>query len=180
MRRIGAQDDLSGIPGASASLSRNDVASLFGVSLSTFTRWAGTGRSKEALMNAVIVRSQRFLDRPLGLGSRALLVLSAVLIFPWHLGPFGGEIALAPASWISFALGALALLFLRASVHGKVRDLVDVAVIAVYFSLFLLWTSQSGSGLYLLLIVALLMGVAFVKAWGRASSEDIAEIQSAG
>ena len=131
-------------------------------------------------MNAIIVRSQRFLDRSLGLGPRALLLLSAVLIFPRHLGSFRGEIALAPASWISFALGVLALLFLRASVHGKVRDLVDVAVIAVYFSLFLFWSSQSGSDLYPLLIAALLMGAALVMAWARASSEDIAEIQSAG
>ncbi|MFY9549572.1 MAG: hypothetical protein WAU32_00345 [Thermoanaerobaculia bacterium] len=131
-------------------------------------------------MNAIIERSQRFLDRPLGLGPRVLLLVSAVLIFPTRVGPLRGETALAPASWVPFALGVLALLFLRASVHGKVRDLVDVAVISLYFSLFLLWSSPAGPDFYLLVIVALLMGAALVMAWNQASSEDIAEIQSAG
>ena len=43
MRRTGAPSDLSGIPGESAFLSRKEVARLFGVSLSTVTRWARTG-----------------------------------------------------------------------------------------------------------------------------------------
>ncbi len=38
--------------------------------------------------------------------------------------------------WIPFALGALVLLTLRVAAIGDVRALVDLAVIAVYFSLF--------------------------------------------
>ena len=43
MGRIGAPDDLSGVPGEPVFLSRKEVARLFGVSLSTVTRWARTG-----------------------------------------------------------------------------------------------------------------------------------------
>jgi hypothetical protein len=131
-------------------------------------------------MYAIIERSQRFLDRPLGFGPRVLLLVSSVLVFPRHVGPLRGGTALAAASWVPFALGVLALLFLRACVHGKVRDLVDVTVISLYFGLFLLWSSPPGSDFYRLLVVALLMGGAFVMAWDRASLEDIAETQSAG
>ncbi len=42
--------------------------------------------------------------------------------------------------WMPFMLGALALVFLRAAVMGRVRDLVDSAVILTYSSLFSLWT----------------------------------------
>ena len=131
-------------------------------------------------MNAIIERSQRFLDRPFGLGPRVLLLVSAVLIFPTHVGLLRGETPLVPVSWVPFALGVLALLFLRACVHGKVRDLVDVAVISLYFGLFLLWSSPLGSDFYRVLIVALLTGAALLMAWDRASTEDLAEAQSAG
>jgi excisionase family DNA binding protein len=43
MRRTGAPDDLSRIPAEPEFLSRGEVARLFGVSLSTVTRWARTG-----------------------------------------------------------------------------------------------------------------------------------------
>ena len=42
-RRIGASDDHSRAPAAPEFLSRGEVARLFGVSLSTVTRWARTG-----------------------------------------------------------------------------------------------------------------------------------------
>ncbi len=42
--------------------------------------------------------------------------------------------------WIPFVVGMLALLFLRAPVHGKLSDLIDVVVLYVYFGLFLLWS----------------------------------------
>ncbi|MFY9549573.1 MAG: helix-turn-helix domain-containing protein [Thermoanaerobaculia bacterium] len=42
MRRIGAPDDFSRIPAEPEFLSRGEVARLFGVSLSTVTRWART------------------------------------------------------------------------------------------------------------------------------------------
>lgn len=43
IRRVGAPDALSSISGECAFLSRKEVARLFGVSLSTVTRWARTG-----------------------------------------------------------------------------------------------------------------------------------------
>jgi excisionase family DNA binding protein len=43
INRIGAPDDHPAIPAESAFLSRKEVARLFGVSLSTVTRWARTG-----------------------------------------------------------------------------------------------------------------------------------------
>jgi copper chaperone NosL len=42
--------------------------------------------------------------------------------------------------WLPFALGALALLFLRAAVLGTMKELVDAAVLFLYFSAFSLWT----------------------------------------
>ena len=42
--------------------------------------------------------------------------------------------------WLPFALGVLALLFLRAAVHGRVAQLLDVAVLFTYFGLFSLWS----------------------------------------
>jgi hypothetical protein len=42
--------------------------------------------------------------------------------------------------WMPFVIGALALLFLRAAVHGKVSALVDVGVLFVYFGAFSLWS----------------------------------------
>ena len=131
-------------------------------------------------MFPIIQRSQRFLDRPLGFGPRALLLVSAALVFPTQVGLPRAVTLAAPVSWVPFALGVLALLFLRACVHGKVRDLVDVAVISLYFSLFLLWSSPPAADFYRLLVVVLLAGAALVMAWDRASSEDIAETQSAG
>jgi copper chaperone NosL len=42
--------------------------------------------------------------------------------------------------WMPFVLGALALLFLRAAVLGKVAALVDVFVLFTYFGAFSLWS----------------------------------------
>jgi len=42
--------------------------------------------------------------------------------------------------WIPFVVGALALLFLRTAVLGKMAHLVDVLVLYVYFGLFSLWS----------------------------------------
>jgi copper chaperone NosL len=42
--------------------------------------------------------------------------------------------------WMPFVLGALALLFLRAAVLGKVAALVDVLVLFAYFGAFSLWS----------------------------------------
>ena len=127
-------------------------------------------------MHAIIERSQRFLDRTLGLAPRLLLLVAAALTFPTRIGPLRE----GPNSWVPFGLGVLALLFLRASVHGKVRDLVDVAVISVYFGFFLVLSSPLVPSLDLLGVVAVVVGAAFVVAWFQASSEDIADRQTAG
>jgi copper chaperone NosL len=133
--------------------------------------------------------SNRFLDQPLNLGPRALLVaagllLAATLAQPlWNLTMFapqygdglrldiyaqhlqGGnkgqdlkEINLlnhyigmrdlsndnfTEFKWMPFVIGALALVFLRAAVHGRVAPLVDSVVMFTYFGLFSLWSFAS-------------------------------------
>jgi hypothetical protein len=42
--------------------------------------------------------------------------------------------------WMPFVVGAIGLLFLRAAVHGRMMDLVDVLVLYAYFSAFSLWS----------------------------------------
>ena len=42
--------------------------------------------------------------------------------------------------WMPFVVGMLALLFLRAPVHGKLSSLLDVFVVFLYFGLFSLWS----------------------------------------
>jgi copper chaperone NosL len=42
--------------------------------------------------------------------------------------------------WMPFIIGMLALLFLRALFHGRIGDLIDVAVLYVYFGVFSLWS----------------------------------------
>jgi hypothetical protein len=42
--------------------------------------------------------------------------------------------------WIPFVVGALALLTLRAAVHGRMEHLVDVIVLNGYFAAFSLWS----------------------------------------
>ena len=195
---------------AGSSCLGSEVARLFGVSLSTVTRWARTGRIetlrtpgghyrylaedvrvrsnapqaeaglREAPMNAILVRGQRYLDRPLGTGSRVLLFLCALLVLPTRVRPDPGEHASGASSWLPFALGALALLFLRACVQGKVRDLLDVAVMSVYFVLFLLVSGAPRDDLSRLVIVVVLAAAALVVAWMRASADDAAEARSAG
>jgi hypothetical protein len=42
--------------------------------------------------------------------------------------------------WMPFAIGIIALLFLRAAVHGRMTPLVDAAVVFGYFGAFSLWS----------------------------------------
>ena len=42
--------------------------------------------------------------------------------------------------WMPFVIGALALLILRATVHGTVASLVDATMLFVYFGAFSLWS----------------------------------------
>ena len=46
----------------------------------------------------------------------------------------------AQFKWLPFAVGAIALLFLRSAVLGTVAQLVDVLVLFAYFGLFSLWS----------------------------------------
>src|SRR5262245_1622562 len=130
-------------------------------------------------MRAIIERSQRFLDRPLGLGPRIVLFAGALLLIPTHVPPLGGEHGPEPR-WIPFAFGVLALLFLRAAVHGKVRDLVDVSVLAVYFMAFLVSTSTATRDFWGLVIALVAVVIAFVMATDEARSEDLIDTRSAG
>jgi peptidoglycan/LPS O-acetylase OafA/YrhL len=130
-------------------------------------------------MKAIIERSQRFLERPLGIGPRLVLFAGALLLIPTHVPPLRGEGGPEPR-WIPFAFGVLALLFLRAAVHGKVRDLVDVSVLSVYFAVFLVWTSTPTADFWGLVIVLFLIAAAFVMAKGQAHSEDVADSRLAG
>ncbi len=131
-------------------------------------------------MHTIIERSQRFLDRPLNVGPRVVLLGAALLLIPTHLPPLRGMAGRADLSWIPFAFGVLALLFLRAAVHGKVRDLTDVTVLTLYFVVFMIWTSTPIADFYGLVIVALFVVVAFGMGRNQAHSEDIAETRSAG
>jgi hypothetical protein len=42
--------------------------------------------------------------------------------------------------WMPFVIGMLGLLFLRTLAHGVTRDLLDVAMLYVYFGLFSIWS----------------------------------------
>jgi hypothetical protein len=130
-------------------------------------------------MDALIQRSQRFLDRPLGYGPRLLLVGCALVLIPTYLPPLKA-VSLGEASWIPFAFGVLALLFLRAAVHGKVRDLVDVSVLEVYFMAFLVSTSTTTREFWGLVIALVVIVIAFVMATGDARSEDLVDTRLAG
>ena len=137
-------------------------------------------------MQSYLARASRFLEEPIDLQSRLMLLGAAVLLmvtyfFPlWNLtmfapqypdglrldiysytmvgGNHGQDIReinvlnhyigmhdLTVASfvefqWMPFVIGALALLVLRAVVHGTVAALVDVTVIFMYFGAFSLWS----------------------------------------
>ncbi|MGZ8867587.1 MAG: hypothetical protein ACXW2P_04520 [Thermoanaerobaculia bacterium] len=131
-------------------------------------------------------KETRFLEHPLDIMPRVLLIVSALLLafiyfLPlWSLtmvaqqypnglrlniysyklvGGNGGQdvkeinvlnhyIGMKPLvaedftefKWIPFVVGAIALLFLRAVVMGKVSNLVDVVVLFLYFGVFSLWS----------------------------------------
>lgn len=42
-------------------------------------------------------------------------------------------------SWLPFAIGGFVLLILRCVVFGRLRDIVDIVVLYIYFGLFSLW-----------------------------------------
>ncbi|MGH9365410.1 MAG: hypothetical protein ACRD1B_09130 [Thermoanaerobaculia bacterium] len=137
-------------------------------------------------MKAFFERSVRFLDLPLDLGPRGLLLVATLLLAPAYLAPLWKLTMFAPQypeglrmeiysykleggnggqdvkeinvlnhyigmrelttaeftefKWIPFVLGALALLFLRTAVLGRLGTVVDTFVLYVYFGLFSLWS----------------------------------------
>lgn len=137
-------------------------------------------------MRAFLTRTNSFLDVPLDLGPRLLLVaaagvLAATLAFPlWNMTMFAPQygdglrldihtyglqgankgqdlkeinllnhyIGMRDLSnedftefkWMPFAIGALALLLLRAAVHGHMAALIDALVLFGYFGAFSLWS----------------------------------------
>jgi hypothetical protein len=137
-------------------------------------------------MRTTFRRANQFLDAPLDLGPRLLMLAAAVLlaaiyIFPlWQLTMFapqyqeglrmdiysykleGGnegqdikeinvlnhyigmkDLAVEDFTefkWMPFVVGAIALLVLRAAVHGRMAHLVDVLVMFGYFAAFSLWS----------------------------------------
>jgi len=128
----------------------------------------------------------RFLDAPLDVAPRILLVLAFLCLLPTYVTPLYNLTMFAPQyqnglrldiysyklvggnegqdtkeinilnhyigmkdltaadftefKWMPFIIGMLGLLFLRALVHGRLGDLLDVAVLYVYFALFSLWS----------------------------------------
>jgi hypothetical protein len=137
-------------------------------------------------MKMFLDRTNRFLDEPLDLGPRLLMLaavacLVATFVLPlWNLTMFapqypgglrldiysytlqGGNSGqdvkeinvlnhyigmrdltvddFTEFKWMPFVTGGLGLLILRAIVHGRIADLVDVAVLFGYFSAFSLWS----------------------------------------
>jgi hypothetical protein len=137
-------------------------------------------------MQAFLDRTNRFLDEPLDVTPRVLIVVAACVlaltfILPlWNLTMFapqyphglrldifsfklvGGNAGqdvkeinvlnhyigmhdlvaedFTEFKWMPFVIGAMALLFLRAAVHGHVAQLIDVVVIYGYFAAFSLWS----------------------------------------
>ena len=137
-------------------------------------------------MRALLEKSNRFLDVPLDLRPRLMLVAAAVLLLGIYLFPLWNMTMFAPQypdglrlgiysyklvggnggqditeinllnhyigmrdlvaedftefKWLPFAAGAMALLALRAVVHGRMATLLDVLVLFVYFAAFSLWS----------------------------------------
>jgi len=138
-------------------------------------------------MRVLLDKSNRFLEAPLDLGPRLLLVAAAVvLVVGIYLFPLWSMTMFAPQyqdglrlqiysyrleggndgqdireinvlnhyigmrdlvsddftefKWLPFVAGALALLTLRAAVHGRMAHLVDVLVLFFYFGAFSLWS----------------------------------------
>ncbi len=137
-------------------------------------------------MRVFFQRVNRFLDQPLDVGPRLLLLGAALALLVTFITPLWNLTMFAPQypdglrldifsytlaggrggqdvreinvlnhyigmrdlmvedftefKWMPFVIGALALLILRAAVHGTVAALVDVTVVFTYFGAFSLWS----------------------------------------
>jgi hypothetical protein len=137
-------------------------------------------------MRVLLARANRFMEEPLDLGPRLLMIAAAACLVVtfflplWNLTMFapqypdglrldiydyglrggnGGQdireinvlnhyIGMRDLAdedftefkWMPFVVGGIALLILRAVVHGTVAALVDASVVFLYFCLFSLWS----------------------------------------
>jgi hypothetical protein len=137
-------------------------------------------------MRAVFAKATRFLDAPLDVGPRLIMLLAAALLLAIYILPLWRLTMFAPQypeglrldiysykleggnkgqdtkeinvlnhyigmkdlvaedftefQWLPFVVGAIALLILRAFVHGKIAHLLDVVMLFLYFSAFALWS----------------------------------------
>lgn len=92
--------------------------------------------------------------------------------------------------WLTFALGVLALLFLRAAVFGTMGMLVDVSVLFVYLVVFSFWSIESrfsrygdaspSAGAYILAVVAITLAGALIMAWRQWCDEIAGDIRMVG
>ena len=137
-------------------------------------------------MRVLLRRANQFLDAPLDLAPRLLLLLAALMLIAIYVAPLWRLTMFAPQyqdglrmdiysykleggnggqdikeinvlnhyigmkdlvaedftefKWIPFVVGAVGLLILRAAVHGRMAQLVDVLVLFGYFAAFSLWS----------------------------------------
>jgi len=92
--------------------------------------------------------------------------------------------------WLPFALGILALLFLRAAVLGTTGTLVDVSVLFVYVAVFSVWSIENrfarqggtapGAGAYVLGLVAVILAAALMMTWRQWREEIAGEVRMVG
>lgn len=137
-------------------------------------------------MRAFLSRANRFLEEPLDLWPRMLMIAAALCLLVTFFVPLWNLTMFAPQypeglrldiysyslvggnagqdvkeinvlnhyigmrdltdadftefKWMPFVIGGLALLILRAVVHGTIAALVDAAVVFTYFGVFSLWS----------------------------------------
>ena len=137
-------------------------------------------------MKAFLTRANRFLDGPLDVGPRLLMIAAAACLVVTFFAPLWNLTMFAPQypdglrlyiydhalqggnggqdvkeinvlnhyigmhdlaeedftefKWMPFVIGGVALLILRAVVHGTVAALVDSTVVFFYFAAFALWS----------------------------------------
>ncbi len=137
-------------------------------------------------MRALFAKATRFLDAPLDVTPRLLMLLAAAFLLAIYILPLWRLTMFAPQypeglrldiysykleggnngqdikeinvlnhyigmkdliaedftefQWLPFVVGAIALLILRAFVHGKIAHLLDVVMLFLYFSAFALWS----------------------------------------
>jgi len=131
-------------------------------------------------MKPLLERCNQFLDQPLALVPRALLIVAA------FFAGLAAAILAAPAAprAAPFVLGVFALLLIRAAVHGKMASLVDVTVLGAYLAIWVVWTALAttfapGPALWPLVASAAFLGAALASAWRDARAEAARDLRTA-